>query len=158
MVSGLDRSGSSRSSLRILPFSTVLFSGPFCSIVKNLPYEEGVRARYIGQLGKPRGKRSLFPYFSICNIAKSQRRVLMDPAWITVRTSWTSHYIQEDRVLFTDSILQGYWILSFSLTQIPRNVWKEQFPTVRDAKQTKTPVAYCNPAPSNSMPQFPHLR
>lgn len=82
----------------------------------------------------------------------------MDPAWITVRTSWTSHYIQEDRVLFTGSILQGYWILSFSLTQIPRNVWKEQFPTVRDAKQTKTPVAYCNPAPSNSMPQFPHLR
>lgn len=62
-------------------------------------------------LGKPRGKRSLLPYFSRFNIGKSQRRFLMGPAWIPVCTSWTSHYKQEDRVLFTGCILQGYWIL-----------------------------------------------
>lgn len=77
----------------------------------------------------------------------------MGPAWITVCTSWTSHYIQDSSVyrLHTPRILDT---VSFSPTQIPWNVWKEQFPTVRDAKQTKTAVAYCNPTPSDSTPLF----
>lgn len=77
----------------------------------------------------------------------------MGPAWITVCTSWTSHYIHDSSVyrLHTPRILDT---VSFSPTQIPWNVWKEQFPTVRDAKQTKTAVACCNPTPSDSTPLF----
>lgn len=79
----------------------------------------------------------------------------MGPAWITVCISWTTHYIQEDKSsvyrLHTPRILDT---VSFSPTQIPWNVWKEQFPTVRDAQQTKTAVAYCNRTPSDSMLLF----
>lgn len=65
MVSGLDRSGGLRSSLRSLPFSTVLFSGPFCSIAKNLTCEEVVRADHsrltVASLESPDEKGLSFP-------------------------------------------------------------------------------------------------
>lgn len=106
--------GAQRITLRF-SLSPLCCSVPFCPIVDSLLSFGGSREdmaqmtlTYVSQFGKPRGKGKTSPSLrQYIRVDKSQERALMGPAWITAWTSWTSHYIQGDRVPLQAAYFKG---------------------------------------------------